>query len=588
MSPIPGRRGDGSAPPPPHLAREPVRRAGVPLPLRTVPLVLSGLLLLAVALPRSASAQTIAPRTESADLPLAGEVRLEVSPVFQNWSETFTEGGGGSVELADRFSGPLLDNLFPGREALVSDLNADANALGFDPIAPEEAAFAELDVRELNVDVRTIPVRLELGIFDWLSLDGMLTVVQTEAEPFLSIESPAATLGPAAAIVEAPDSFLSGVSTARADLQGLLGTLGPEERAAATELLERSGAFADALDGRVSANRLLPLPGTPAGEAWLQRWAELMASFGDFGVGAPMLEVSGEVTPQAVRGFLTGPAVAGAPLDARSVGFSLGEGEIGARVKILDSFTALPDPDRQTGRDPGTGPGGDGAEGEDGTGSRPGAELEEGGAGGWIQLRTSVGVRARIPGGDGDTSPFGFRGGDFFAVPGGDGQTDLEGSVYQDLRGGRRLRATVVLRYGVQLSDDVVRRIGPPDRPFPLPSQRAVLERDLGNYFIARLAPRFRLNPLLSLGTEYRLWHKGSDTFRVVDGDGDASPLEVGTEQTRHRVGIGAVLRTRPEGPGADGVKVRFVHQLEVAGSGLTTPAASLTTVSFQAPFGIF
>lgn len=513
----------------------------------------AGLLLL----PASALSQTTVPRTEDADLAEPGRLLVELAPVFQSWNEIFTAGPdeeGRRRPLAERYDGPVLARLYPGPDPYLEDLNQDAGALGFEPVDAAGGALGSLEVRELQYDVRAVPLRFEMGVVDRVAVDLTVPLVRTEAELFSSFDSTTSAVGLAADALEDSDTFFAELQDARQSLQNQVdgGELSPEEQAAAEDLLAATGAFADALDARISEGRYLFLAGSGAGSEVLAHYASMSDGFDQFGLDLPDFSLPQVATSANLDRLATDQLDAERP-GTTTAGWALGEIEVGARVGLLDTFS----PDS---------------------------------AASWIQARTTVGGRLRLPTKAGDEAPFPTPS-DALGVGVGDGQTDVEISVYQDVRLGRKVRVTAVGRYGIQRPDRLDRRVHALDRPLALSTTEMTVDRDLGDYVQARIAPRLVVNDFLSLGAEYRYWHKGADSYSLVQGPGDASPLEEGTEQTRHRLGVGVFYRSRRPEPGEDPESVPefgFVHQTAVAGSGPTTPSAGLTTVYVRFPVGVF
>lgn len=521
-----------------------------PLPRRALSPSLLAALLAAGSVSGAASAQDVAPRSEDAGLPAPGVVRLEAAPVFQSWHREFGPGGA-EVPLADDLQGPLLDQVFPGPGAVLEGLNADADALGFAPVSADEAAAGILEVRELNTEIRTVEFRIEMGLLDRIAADLMIPVVRTEVEPFVGLDPSGATLGGAAAAVAGDPGFFSSIADARAQLESRLesGQVPSDRVAEAQALLQASGAFSSTLQTRVVQNALLPLGGTRAGSEMEAFYAQLQSGFASFDLGLPSLSLPEEGDPGFLDSFFPGTLAADRP-EATVRGWLAGETEVGLRFALIRGY---------------------------GT--------DEGGP----QLRTTVGARARLPFRDPNAQPF-VDPTDLLGEPLGDGQRDLEFTLYQDVRLGSWLDVGATVRYGLQLADELTIAVRSPDRPLSLPDQRVRVERDLGDYVRARLAPRAHLNPFLSVGLEYRFWHKGRDDFRTGAGV-DAPALEIQSAETRHRIGIGADYR--PFSPGGDAPlssvpELGFAWQTAVRGSGGETPAANLVTFHVRVPVEVF
>lgn len=534
---------------PQATARGPVappRRPGLPSP--ALPLLLASLL--AAATPGPAPGQEIVPQNEDARLPAAGEVRFRVAPILQNWHREFGPDGT-EAPLAADLDGPLLDQIHPGPSGVLSTLNEDAGALGFAPVTAEEASLGELRVREINANVRAVAFRLDVGLLDRVALDVTVPLVRTEVEPFFGYDPAGATLGGAAAAVPDPGSYFSTFAATRDALQAMVesGELTAAEEDQARSLLETSDAFGSALRDRVEENGLVPLAGTRAGADMLSFYGQLQDGFDAFGLSLPSLSLPSETDAGFLDPFFLG-TLAADPLGPATRGWLAGETEVGLRLGLLRGFTP-------------------------------------GGAG--LELRTTVGARARLPFRDANAAAF-VQPSDLLGIPLGDGQRDVELSLYQDARLGGWLLLNATLRYGLQLSDRLVTRVRSPGRPLSLPGQVVSVDRDPGDYLRARLAPRAVLNPFLSLGLEYRFWRKSADAYGTASGT-DVSALGLESEQTRHRLGFGAVYRPAPpeEDEASTSVpELGFVYQTAFSGSGGETPVAGLVTFHVTVPATVF
>lgn len=501
--------------------------------------------------PTLAGAQQVAPRAEDAELPEPGRVWVRAAPVFQAWHQEFGPGPGGGdrVPMADDWSGPLLEKIAPGPEVILEAVNRDAGALGFQPLDGNDASLGTLEMREVAAETRSLAFRLEAGLPWGLAVDAMVPLVRTEVEHFGSFDPADATLAPATALFDAPATFFGQVSSARSDLRTRLesGQLSDEEADRARRLLEQSGAFADALQGRVEDGGLIPVAGTSAGGQLLSHYGDLRDGFDSFGLSLPMLSLPDEAG-EALLGLL--PAD---PLSSSVRGWLAGEPEFGLRLQLHDGFAP---PEKREG----------------------------------LEARTAVGVRIRLPFRSANSTPF-VQPDDLIGLPLGDGQRDLEVSLYQDLRWNEAVTLDATVRFGVQRAEAVTTRVRPPGRPLAPTGTTRRVEWDPGDYLRLRLAPRVVLNRFFSVGGEYRLWHKGRDRFRVLEGGDDASALELETEQTRHRTGLGAFYRPNPtESEDSSGLspELGLIWQTAVAGAGGEVPAANLVSLHLRIPFHVF
>jgi hypothetical protein len=177
----------------------------------------------------------------------------------------------------------------------------------------------------------------------------------------------------------------------------------------------------------------------------------------------------------------------------------------------------------------------------------------------------------------------------FLDLPAGDGQTDLEGRLFSDVHT-RSFGLRGDLRYGIQLSRTLLRRVGPPELVLVPALNRAQVEWKPGSYLEIELAPRYRLTDGLAFALTYRHFRKSSDTFTRVSPApvaedrsplpspplyGDASLLALGTEQRVHEVGGGLTLSTLAAwqaGEASLPLDARLGVLWAVAGSGREAP----------------
>ncbi len=487
---------------------------------------------------------------QDARLPAPGVLWLEFSPNLLNWTEQFAEDSpdpsvadGGRELLYRDFDGPLAARLFPGPDLFIQSLNEDAGALGYAPISAEEFSLGDLDYSSMNAQMRRIDAGFEFGVLDRLSVEARAPIVFTEVEPAISYDSTTSLATWAASAFAANDPFFNEFRTALTAIEALIagGTLTPEDLATATALRDQGDAFVTALERRVADGLLIPTGPSRPGTEMAALAAALAAGFEGFGIMLPALSLPETATSADLAALFANPLIAaGRPrLSERS--WNVGEIELGVRFGLIDQITPRKPAEGSTPAVPAETPAG----GDPAAAGPPapdqaaaGEEPDEGPA---LRLRTSVGAKIRIPIRPATGRPF-HDPTDFLGIPIGDGQRDIELAAYQDLALGGWFFMGAVARYGIQLADDLLLRVHPPDRPYALASTQTVVRRDLGDYLELRVSPRLRLNRALSVGLEYGLWRKGADAFALGEatpGVPDASPLAIETEEVLHRVGLG-------------------------------------------------
>lgn len=509
-----------------------------------------------------------------ARVPAHGELWLEVTPSSESWHEQFAldsdvADDGAREPLSADYDGPIAGRLFPGLDPLLADLNRDAAALGWDSLVAADARLGGLAFGSIDREVRRVPFGLSFGLFGRLAVDVVVPLVRGTVEPSLAFDSTTADWIAAARAIPEPGAFFGTFGSARAGLASLIegGTLDPAEEAAARALLDRSEAFATALERRVDEGALLPVGASAAGAGLTATWDDLSTGYGGFGLTLPTLALPDSATRDDLPLLLAASPLGLDSLRKEVRGWSLGEVEVGLRLKLLDTFepaTAVDEARFRRTREP---------------------DLRGSG----VRFRTTVGARLRLPVSEPDAAPY--------LVPSvplqqpiGDGQTDVELGVWQDVQVGRLLWLVGSLKVVWQLEDELTVRVAGPGAPFAYAAQERTVTRDLGDRLALRLSPRLRINETISLGLEYLWERKGED---VYSGDGlpDPSALSRETELRRHRLGIGAWYRTTPRfaaGLSRFPVELALVWQTSVAGSGGSTPASGIVTASVRVPVRLF
>ncbi len=561
-----------------------------------------------------------------AHLPRSGQLWIEAAPTFHNWSDQYAlnsaEVAYGSREpLTAHYGGPITARLFPGLDPLLELVNADAGALGFDPLTVSDVSMGSLDYGTINIDRREIPFRITFGILDRLALEVGAPLVRAHVEAPFSFDSAAANLVRADAAVT--QTFLDELASAQVQLQALIdaGTLTPEDQATAEALLQESGDFSTALAARVDEGSYLFTEGSTPGQQMTATYGAFATGYGSFGITVPGFGLPASANSEDLNAyFQRSPVLGQTPADATR-GWSIGEIDVGLRIGLLDTFGRPQRPPAPV--PPETAP----AEVEGEERAVPAAaqdtadtgEADEVGAQealppaervgldpvaqqmaaeealaayeSGFRLRTTVGVRYRFPVSDPDRDPF-LVPDVFLQEPIGDGQADLELELFQDVGLGSHVLFVAGARYGIQLADELTRRVAAPDQPFAYGEQEAKVRRDLGDFFELRISPRLLLNDVLSVAAEYTYWSKKVDQYSVVEGTvSSADPLAGETSEKRHRLGIGLYYRTTTRyalGLNRLPVELAFIYQSSIGGRGGRTPASEVVTGSLRFPLQLF
>jgi len=497
---------------------------------------------------------TVAPVTaQETEGPLspAGRLRIEARPTFHSWSNRF--GDTGREPLAIDLIDPTGARLFPGISTLQDRLRDVLDAPGYTALLGSSSAY-------VSASQTRIPIRLDLGIRDWLSIGLNVPLVQSRTEVAFSFRADTtnANLGVSPAI-RAPGEVLAFVGDVQA--RALAARSRADEICAAqpgtpacASALQVGQTGERILAGFVSAygaSPFFPLGGTPTAAALMDRVGAFNSGLVELGL-TPLTSQPLFAQARLTRGdldlLLTDPAVGlnTAPLADRLGLWQLGDIEIQAVLRLIEG----------------------GTDGPVAGGALPGFTYQVG-----------AGVLVRLGTGTRDDPDI------FLDLAGGDGQTDLEGRVFANVRSGR-FGLWNDLRYGVQRPTTILRRIGPPDLVFVPAANRAVVRWTPGNYLQLELVPRYHVTDAIAFTLGYSLFTKGEDEYERIgtpiqtNGDGplptppsytDEALLEVGTDRTLHELGGGIVfssLGAAREGRARLPLEARLGVHWGVAGSG--------------------
>ena len=327
-----------------------------------------------------------------------------------------------------------------------------------------------------------VPIALDVGVFDWLTVGAMVPLAGSDAEFSLhfSADSTAANAGfnPALDGVVLVTAFMNGLQSAITDYGAYRETTcamdpSSSECTGATRVLEEARAFegsAALLYGEMFA----PLAASPAGEALQARLVALSEAFTAAGVTAPAtIPLSSKpVTQEDLQAFVTDPRFGIASSQGlakwRSV-WQLGDVELRADARLA----------------------------------------EAGGPASSYRITTGTRALLRLPtGSQGDPA-------NFLNAPSGDAQWDVELGGWMNGRWRLGFGLWTDLRYGIQVAGGSERRVFDPAAPFAPLSTQAKLDWDPGDYQIVEFAPWFRISEGLSALAGYRYFRKGEDSFAL-------------------------------------------------------------------------
>jgi len=489
-----------------------------------------------------------------------GRLRIEVTPTI--WSQDSRYGrhteDGGVVDEVEPLGFDLTRDRFgtevaPGFADVESALAGALADPGFDlSLGTTEARIRENRIR--------IPLRLDLGVTEWLTVGLTVPFVKrrTEVGLFLRADTLTANVGlsPSIASAAETDAFVQEFAAAldamesRRDALCASGT--PAECQAAEDALDDARAYHDGVGAAYASASLFPYEGSPAGRGLQDRLTALDAAFASLGVtGLPTTVplAAGPLDEASLQSLVTDPTfgIGAEPLQTWESRFGLGDVELRAAARLLRGE----------------------APGPDAPSSRPAYFL---GAGALLRLGT----------GTPDTPD------NLVDLGTGDGQTDVEVRLFGDLTLGRRFGIWADARYGLQMEGERTRRIAAPEAVLAPASTRARVSWTPGDYLHLEAAPRIHLTPELAVAARYRYYHKGEDAYTLADpgADGPALPdpslLERETEVTLHQAGVSLVystLLTSARGRTGIPFEVHVQYRRSFSGSGGQAPKPGIVRV---------
>jgi hypothetical protein len=539
--------------------------------------------LVGVALPAAIGAQPVLGGGEDATVLRKGRARIRLGGVFESAAERFDADGNrlplGSSASFDTLGARLLPALGPLQDTL--RLMTGSPALG--------TSLGQLRT-DLRVDVQTIPLVAEYGVFDRLTLSILVPVVRTRSSvnPTVNATGTEGNLGfnPArvsgsTAVLARNNALSTELGVASDSLRALVTRCGaptptdprctsfPAARAQA--LLVEAAAFRRRVGyvygtgASEPGQRFVPIAGTPAQRAVDARVDSLSRAFAAFQIAS----LRATSTPQAAtqRLGIGGLQTILADEDFGVAGDSLrgivqsgtGDIDLAATFQWLDTFRG----DER-------------------------ARLAPSG----FQARSSITAGYRLGTGSGD---FPFT---WYDVPTGTGASALLLRSTTDLVFGRRAWATVAVRAIQPFAVQQELRVPAYAGQVLVPRYRQVtVDRTFGRELQFELTPRYNLSDAFSVLAQYQLRTRAADRnrgqFEIEFADGgpselvDASVLDVDTEAREQRAGLGvaySTLAAYARGRSTLPIEVSWLYRQTVAGSG----AAVLRATSQQVQVRVY
>ncbi len=513
------------------------------------PRVLGTALMVSISLVLPMTLAPIPSSTQEVSGPLVepGRVRIEASTIYLYQDARFGERmeGGTLLEEVEPLGFDFSDaavgaRLFPG----LKDLERHLETATSGSVEPLILGSTKAIVTR---DAVWLPLRIDVGVFDWLSVGGMIPFSRRRAEVEWTFQGQGANAGitPSRSDPGAVSDFVTGVLSAETALSAVVDELCSADPTAsgcneASSLLGDGQQFREAVLAALGSHGVFPLDGTPTGEALQSRVLSLMAAHEVLGITYPsVVPLATEPLTEEEYGRLVtepGYGVAGAPFASWRSEWAMGDAELYANFRLLASEPA--------------------AEGE----PSPSGPSYQIGARGLVRLGTG---QTDLP--------------DHFLDAGtGDGQQDFEVSLFGGFGAGR-LGVWGEVQYGLAASTFVTRRITAPDRIFAPLAATQVVRWTPGNYYRARVTPRVQLTEEMAVAADLRASFKGSDTYQPANPEQplplglDVDLLELETAESVLEAGFGFVYSTLRSGRGRP-MEARFLYRRSVSGTGGLTP----------------
>jgi hypothetical protein len=487
----------------------------------------------------------------------AGQLRIGVNSLFHFADERFGSRmeGGTLVEEDEPLGFDFMDaavgtRLFPALEDMEADLATAAGAAITPLVLGQTRAV-------LTKDAVWVPIQIDVGVFDWLTIGATVPFSRRRAEFETSILTFDADVGVPPGT---SGDFLGQVSAANGALSTIVTSLCAADPSGAgcsqaTTLLTEGQGFYDALSRGYNDYGVFPLEGTGTGDALQTRTTSLVNAYQAAGVAVfpTIIPLATEVLTEATYlDLVSNPnlRVDGDSLQTWRSPWELGDVEIHAYARLWRS-------------------------------ARPAAPNEPQPA-----VRIEIGAGALFRFGTGRTdSPR-----NFIDTGSGDGQSDIELSMFGTLNVGSRLGIVGEFRYGIQEPVNVLRRIRAPDRIFaPVVPTQQVVRWHPGDYMQLRVSPRLFLTQEVAVVFDVRYFTKKADRYDTVGDATGPDPGLLGLETKEQLLGIGGgmVFSTVPSGRGRP-LEARFLFNQAVSGSGGATLKTWRVEVGLRLYWGLW
>ena len=481
---------------------------------------------------------------DRADTPRRGALRVSFDPQTVTWERNFTASGRQGIGAA--FTADSASAALPSLASMQQETRTLTGLAGY-------IASLGHDLLAVRAERRIMPIGLEYGISDRLSIGVTVPIVRVEVRAGYTLHPPGANVGMGPrtsadsaryqAFFTAFDAALGQLSKNIADsVYGPCSSSPTCQRAQAAYTNDstlRSSLNTLVFGAGGTGGRYLPLAGSDAGRQVTALITAAQLSLADtfqvsgFNKNTFLLPEIGTADPADVAtlysNFTDTLALAPYANTPRRLRFFSGDVEVQAKMRLLQTNTAAL-------------------------------------AGAFV---------VRLPTGhqESPSNPF--------DISTGDHQTDLEGRLTGEVTLAHRIWLNAAVRAARQLPGPRDRRVGPSDDPFLPAVTLAHLRWDPGDFVALDVAPMFRFTPRFAVGLTASYYAQGQDHYGFfspqdstafatrIGGPADLSALDAGTAIRQTRLGFALTYA----GPRLEG---GLSVQQTVSGAGGLVPVATV------------
>jgi hypothetical protein len=482
---------------------------------------------------------------ERTDTPRAGSLRATFDPRIMTWERIYLPGG--RQFLGAGLTGDSVGAAIPSIATLQSNVRTLTGLSGY-------LASLGKGLLGIRAERRTMPIALELGITNRLSVSLSVPIVRVQVRKHLQLDSTEANLGLNPLLANPVDSttynaFFAALGGALQELSdsitgGHYGCPGSAQCIQAQALLARGQALQTGLFRMLHPLLgeppvlFLPRTGSDAGHAIDSLVSGVGQDLTGFNIAsfAQTFELPADpASATNVSAVLSNPdfgyGIRPFVDTPRRLRFFTGDVEVSTKYRVVESRN----------------------------------------------YAAAVGVLVRLPTGHQASAN------DPFDISTGDHQTDVEGQLIQELTLWQHLWLNLNIRAGMQLAGYRERRLAPFGETFALgPPLR--FRWDPGDYLAVDVAPMMRLSQTFAAGFTAGYYTQGADHYSNTAASPTFIPaavLDAGTAERRLRLGV-AWTYTGPTMEGG------FSIEQTVSGAGAPVPVATVFRIVIRVTKPLF